>query len=67
MVSGVAKQKKSAAKRKSATDTLVNTLRNIIEDGAHGMPPKERKESERKFNAALDSAVAARKRRRETA
>jgi hypothetical protein len=53
--------------RKSATDTLLDTMRGIIEDGARGMTPKERKESEKKFNAALDRAVAARKRRRETA
>lgn len=53
--------------RKSATDTLLDTMRDVIEDGARGMTPKERKESEKKFNAALDRAVAARKRRRETA
>ena len=57
----------TSAKRKSATDTLVDTMRSIIEDGARGMTSKERKESEKKFNAALDRAVAARKRRRETA
>jgi len=53
--------------RKSATDTLLDTLRDVIEDGARGMTPKELKESEKKFNAALDRAVAARRRRRETA
>ena len=57
----------TSVKRKSATDTLVDTMRGIIEDGARGMTAKERKESEKKFNAALDRAVAARKRRRETA
>jgi hypothetical protein len=53
--------------RKSAMDTLLDTMKNVIEDGARGMTPKEREESEKKFNAALDRAVASRKRRRETA
>jgi hypothetical protein len=57
----------TSAKPKSATDALLDTMRGVIEDGARGMTPKERKESEKKFNAALDRAVAARKRRRETA
>lgn len=48
-------------------DTLLDTMRDVIEEGARGMTPKELKESEKKFNAALDRAVAARKRRRETA
>jgi hypothetical protein len=42
-------------------------MRDIIEDGARGMTPKEQQESEKKFNSALDRAVASRKRRRETA
>jgi len=57
----------SVVKRKSAKDTLLDTMREIIEDGARGMTPKELEESEKKFNAALDRAAAARKRRRETA
>jgi hypothetical protein len=57
----------TSVKRKSATDTLLDTMRDIIEDGARGMTPKELEESEKKFNAALDRAPAARKRRRETA
>jgi len=57
----------TSAKRKPAVDTLLDTMKGIVEDGARGMTPKERKESEKKFNAALDRAVAARKRRRETA
>jgi hypothetical protein len=57
----------TSAKRKSATDTLLDTMRDVIEDGARGMTPKERKESEKNFNAALERAFAARKRRRETA
>jgi hypothetical protein len=67
-----AKRKKERAlptsiREKSATDTLLDTMRGIIEDGAREMTPKEMEESERKFNAVLDRAVASRKRRRETA
>ena len=51
----------------SATNRLLDTMRDIIEEGARGMTPKELEESERKFNAALDRTVASRKRRRETA
>ena len=57
----------SPTKHKSAMDTLLDTMKGVIDDGARGMTPKERKESEKKFNAALDRAAAARKRRRETA
>ena len=57
----------TSVKRKSAMDTLMDTMRDVIEDGARGMTPKKRAESEKKFNAALDRAAAARKRRRETA
>jgi hypothetical protein len=56
-----------SAKPKSTVDALLNTMRDAIEDGVRGMTPKERKQSEKKFNAALDRAVAAGKRRRETA
>ena len=48
-------------------DKLLDTMRGVIEEGARGMSPTELEESERKFNAALDRAVASRKRRRETA
>jgi hypothetical protein len=51
----------------SAMDKLLDTMRDVIEEGARGMTPKELDESERKFNAALDRAVASRERRRETA
>jgi hypothetical protein len=57
----------TSVKRKSGIDTLLDTMRDVIEDGGRGMTPKQCKESEKKFNAALDRAVAARKRGRETA
>jgi DNA transposition AAA+ family ATPase len=67
-----AKRKKASAlpasiRGKSSMDTLLDTMRGIIDDGARRMTPKELEESEKKFNAALDHAVASRKRRRETA
>jgi hypothetical protein len=51
----------------SSTDKLRDTIRDIIEDGAREMTPKEMEESERKFNPVLDRAGASRKRPRETA
>jgi hypothetical protein len=67
-----AKRKKESAtptsiRGKSATDKLLDTMRDIVEDGAREMTPRELEESEKKFNAALDRAVASRKRQRETA
>jgi hypothetical protein len=72
IVMATAKRKKVSAlptsiRGKSATDKLLDTMRGIIDDGARGMTPRELEESEKKFNAALDRAVASRKRRRETA
>lgn len=67
-----AKRKKESAlptsiRGKSAMDKLLDTMGDIIEEGARGMTPKELEESETKFNAALDRPVAFRKRRRENA
>ena len=71
-VMATAKRKKESApptsiSHKSATDKLLDTMRDMIEEGARGMTPKELEDSERKFNLALDRAVASQKRRRETA
>ena len=57
----------TSTKHKSAMDTLLDTMKDVIDEGARGMTPKERKQSEKNFNAALNRAVAARKQRRETA
>jgi hypothetical protein len=57
----------ASIKGKSAMDNLLAAMGKIIDEGAHGMTPKELRESERKFHAAVDRAVAPRKRRRETA
>jgi hypothetical protein len=71
-VMATAKRKKESVTptsigQKSAADNLLDTMRDIIEDGARGMTPKELEDSEGRFNLALDRAVASRKRRRETA
>jgi hypothetical protein len=71
-VMATAKRKKESAqptsiRDKSAMDKLLGTMRDVIEEGARGMTPNELEESESKFNAALERAVASRKRRRETA
>jgi hypothetical protein len=57
----------TSTKHRSAMDTLRDTMKDVIEEGARGMTPKERRKSEKKFSAALDRGAAARKRRRETA
>lgn len=57
----------SSKKQNPALDKLLDTLEEVIQDGAKGMNAKERRDSEEKFNAALDRAAAARTRRRETA
>jgi hypothetical protein len=71
-VMATAKRKKESAqptsiRGESAMNKLLGTMRDVIEEGARGRTPKELEESERKFNAALDRAVASRKQRRETA
>jgi len=53
-------------RKKSAADELTDRFREIIETGAQKMDAKQRRESEKKFNDAIDRAVE-NKRRRETA
>jgi hypothetical protein len=57
----------SPVKHKSPMDTLLESVTEIVEDGAKGMNQKELRESEKRFNKALDRGVASRRRRRETA
>ena len=54
-------------KPKSAKDKLLDNFRTMLEKSSKGKTKKQLEESEKKFNAALDRAVAARKSRRETA
>ena len=52
---------------KSAMGSLLETFGEIIDSGSEKMNEAELQESEKKFNAAVDRAVAARKPPRETA
>ena len=53
-------------RKKSAADALVDRFNEIIETGAQKMNAAQLRESEKKFNDAIDRAVA-NKQRRETA
>jgi hypothetical protein len=55
------------SKEKSAMDALLETFGEVIDAGAANMDESQLKASEKKFNDAVDRAVAVRKRRRETA
>ena len=57
----------STVKQKSAMDELLDSFGEVIDSGAEKMSPRELRESEKGFNKIVDRAVAARKRRRETA
>lgn len=48
-------------------DELLDSFGDVIDAGAEKMSPRQLRESEKKFNEIADRAVAARKRRRETA
>lgn len=52
----------SSAKQKSAMNRLLDSFARVIDSGAQKMSPRELRESEKKFNAALDRAVASRQR-----
>ena len=53
-------------RKKSAADALLDRFNEIIETGAQKMDAEQLRESEKKFNDAVDRAVA-NKQRRETA
>jgi hypothetical protein len=53
-------------RKKSATDALIDRFGEIVENGAQKMDAEQLRESEKKFNDAIDRAVA-NKRRRGTA
>jgi hypothetical protein len=56
----------SPIKKKNATDSLIDRFSEIIETGAQKMNAEQLRGSEKKFNDAIDRAVA-NKQRRETA
>jgi hypothetical protein len=51
---------------KSAMGSLLETLGEVIDSGSEKMSEAELRESEKKFNAAVDRAVASRKQPSET-
>jgi hypothetical protein len=51
---------------KSAMGSLLETFGEVIDSGSEKMSEAELRESEKKFNAAVDRAVASRKQPRET-
>ena len=50
-------------RKKSAADALVDRFNEIIETGAQKMDAEQLRESEKKFNDAIDRAVANKQRR----
>jgi hypothetical protein len=56
----------SPLKRKNPMEALLERFGKIIDDGAKTMDAEQLRESEKKFNEAIDRAVA-NKQRRETA
>jgi len=50
-------------RKKSATDALIDRFGEIIETGAQKMDAEQLRESEKKFNDAIDRAVAKKQRR----
>lgn len=48
---------RSAVKRESSMETLLETVGEHIDEGAEGMSKKELDQSEKRFNDALDRAL----------
>jgi hypothetical protein len=57
----------STKDKTSAEEAFLQTFGDIIDKGAAKMNSEQLSESEKKFNAVIDRAAPARKRRRETA
>ena len=57
----------SSAKQKSAVDTLMESMDELVDSAAKRMTPGELRKARKEINDAVDRAVAAHKRRRETA
>ena len=57
----------SKVREKSAEDAFLETMGEVIDRGAAKMNREQLRESEKKFNAVIDLAASARKRRRESA
>jgi hypothetical protein len=57
----------SAAKPKSAMDTLLESMDELVDSAAERMTPDELRKAREDINDVVDRAVVAHKRRRETA
>jgi hypothetical protein len=57
----------SSAKKKTATDELLDSFGEVIDSGAEKMDSSELQKSEQRFNEIADRVAASRKPRRETA
>jgi len=52
---------------KSATDSLLEGMEELVDTASKSMTDRQFKKAEKKFNDAVDRAVASRSRNRETA
>jgi hypothetical protein len=57
----------SCADRKSATDSLMEGMDELIDSAAEKLTDKQFKKAEKEFNDVVDRAVVSRSRKRETA
>ena len=57
----------SSAKQKSAVDTLMESIDELVDSAAKRMTPGELRKARKEINDVVDRAVVAHKRRRETA
>jgi len=57
----------SQAKTKSAMDTLLESMDELVDSAAERMTPDELLKARKEINDVVDRAVVAHKRRRETA
>jgi len=57
----------SQAKPKSAMDTLLESMDELVDSAAERMTPDELRKARKEINDVVDRAVVAHKRRRETA
>jgi hypothetical protein len=57
----------SSVDKKSATDSLLEGMDELIDSAAEKMTDRQFKRAEKQFNDVVDRAVASRSRKRETA
>ena len=57
----------SPVKQKTAIDTLLDSMDELVDSAAEKMTPAELRKTRKEVNDVIDRAVAVHKRRRETA